>query len=115
MYFKNARHKELFRSFYKKAVLDSDSPEKCFIASLYILSSLAEDHPIVGKSIKQGSINFNLLRKINSESAYALVQLARDLLNPYYWPCASFFHILKSQDTDNNRIAISAIRYRFLF
>lgn len=114
MYFRNTQHESNFYSFLARAGKSEQCSEPDFLAAIYILSSLAEDHPVIEKCIHPDSINFGLLSRIGTGVTAALIHLAMDVFNPFFWPCRSVQELVHQHDPYYGRIFVNAIKIRHL-
>ena len=112
MYFKNDEHQKLF-TFLKQKAGQGNNCE--YTAAIYTLAALGKSASVI-KYVLLGEIKFPALFKVAkvwSSSEKALLKLAASLFNASSWPVPVgdvFYHL----DSNNSRVAIEAIKIRYL-
>lgn len=114
MYFRSAQHKQYYYSFLNRAGKTEWCRETDYLACIYILSSLAQDHPMIESCISPGRINFGIISKIGTGATAALIHLSMEVFNPYFWPCRSIQDLIHSYDPYYGRVALNALKIRHL-
>lgn len=111
MYFKNNEHKELFLALKNKAGQGNDCE---YTSALYVLAALGKRVAIY---LGSDGIDFMILltdiAQVGSSSEQALTKLAASLFNDSTWhvPIGEIFRHL---DEENTRVAIEALKIRYL-
>lgn len=111
MYWKDERHKALFERLRGKAGQGKDVE---FAAAIYVLAAIGKTE--IEKYIILNVIDFQALKRVAtvwSSSEQTLLRLAATLFNAGTWRVSVndvFYHL----DRDNARVAIEALKIRYL-